>query len=139
MISFSSGICGQPGRLSGFYDPAQSSRMKPFVDAFLSFSSAWSAKEAHRINFWSRAPDWPPDQGQWSTDLDVTDVRPMLCRAADPGLWNGRNLRPVKPQFSMWHRDVVPSYSETEDAATASFALPDRPCDDDDPQALNRN
>jgi hypothetical protein len=39
----------------------------------------------------------------------------------------------------MWHRDVVPSYLENEDDAVASFALPDRPFDDDDAQALNQD
>ena len=48
------------------------------------------------------------------------------------------NVKPHEPHFSVWHRDVVPSYAETEGKATASFALPDRPFSDDDVQSLSQ-
>src|SRR5207248_5039009 len=48
------------------------------------------------------------------------------------------NIQPNRPQFSLWHRDVVPSYTEGDAQASTSFALPNRPFDDDDVQSLNQ-
>ena len=48
------------------------------------------------------------------------------------------NVQPHRPQFSFWHRDVVPSYSEGDGKPEASFALPDRSFDDDDVQSLSQ-
>jgi hypothetical protein len=120
-----------------FHDVTRADRTKAFAEAFLAAIREHPAAERNRVNFWSRAPDWPREQ--WSCDLDVSDLTPSLCRGAGGGLWNGLNVRPVRPQFSMWHRDVVPSYIENEDGAAASFALPERPCDDEDPQTLNQH
>jgi hypothetical protein len=39
----------------------------------------------------------------------------------------------------VWHRDVVPSYIENEEGAVASFSLPDRPFEDDDPYVLRQH
>lgn len=63
---------------------------------------------------------------------------PNFCRGAGEDIWDGYNIRPACPKFSAWHRNVVPSYNETEDRVSAAFALPDRPCDDDDPLALDQ-
>jgi hypothetical protein len=120
-----------------FHDLTHTDRTKSFAEAFLAALRERPLAEQTRVNFWSRAPDWPPTS--WVSDLDVSDLTPSLCRGVDGGLWNGGNARPVRPQFSIWHRDVVPSYSEDEDGAAASFALPERPFDDDDPRALNQH
>jgi hypothetical protein len=120
-----------------FHDLTRADRTKGFAEAFLAALRERPAEAGNRVNFWSRATDWPPQQ--WSSDLDVSDLTPSLCRSAGDGLWNGLNVRPVRPQFSTWHRDVVPSYIENEDGAAASFALPDRPCDDEDPQTLSQH
>jgi hypothetical protein len=120
-----------------FYDATAPNRLKPFVEAFLTGVREEQREEPNRVNFWSREAGWPPMS--WSPDFDVTGLRPCVCRGDDELIWNGGNIRPSKPQFTMWHRDVVPSYSENDDGAVASFALPDRPFDDDDPQALNQH
>lgn len=120
-----------------FYDRTQESRLKPFVEAFLALVREDTTREPSRVNFWSRATDGPPTQ--WSPDFDVTGIRPCLCRGYDDAIWNGGNIRPTKPQFTMWHRDVVPSYIENEDGEVATFALPDRPFDDDDPYVLRQH
>jgi hypothetical protein len=119
-----------------FYDRAHSHRLRPFLDAFLAALRRRPAEASNRVNLWSRAPDWPPPQ-EWTINLDVTDLRPNFCRGEGEDIWDGYNIRPVRPKFSAWHRDVVSSYNETEDRA-AAFALPDRPCDDDDPLALDQ-
>ena len=62
----------------------------------------------------------------------------LRSKAQDNILWNGLNIRPAKPQLTMWHHDVVPSFVEQDQGATASFTLPDRPFDDD-PRVLNQN
>ncbi len=53
-------------------------------------------------------------------------------------LWNGLNIEPQRPNFSLLHRDVVPTYSESEGKADASFALPGRPFTDDDVLSLRQ-
>jgi hypothetical protein len=120
-----------------FYDVAQAIRLRPFVEAFLDDLRESATGEANRVNFWSRAADWLPVS--WEADFDVTGLQACLCRADGDGIWNGGNIRPRKPNFSAWHRDVVPSYIENEDGAAASFALPDRPFDEDDTLALNQH
>ncbi len=87
-------------------------------------------------HFWSRAPDFRLES--FRTDLDVAGLQPAPFRGGGISIWNGGNIRPLRPQFSAWHRDVVSSFSETEARATASFALPDRPFDDDDPQVFDQ-
>jgi hypothetical protein len=120
-----------------FYDEAHAERLRPFAEAFLAALPRQRPPElSNGVNFWSRVFPEPPQQ--WQTNLDVTGLQPNLCRGAGSRIWNGGNIRPVRPQFSAWHRDVVASFSETEDRATASFALPDRPCDDDDPLVLDQ-
>jgi hypothetical protein len=120
-----------------FYDRAYWHRLGPFLGAFLAALRRRPAEASNRVNLWSRAPDWPPPQ-EWTIDLDVTDLRPNFCRGEVADIWDSYNIRPVRPKFSAWHRDVISSYNETEDRATAAFALPDRPCDDDDPLALDQ-
>jgi hypothetical protein len=119
-----------------FYDVTQPNRLKPFVQEFLTAIRGYTTEEPIRINFWSRAADWPPMQ--WSPEFDVAGLRPCLCQGNGDAIWNGRSIRPSKPQFTMWHRDVVPSYIENEVGAVASFALPDRPFEDDDPYVLGQ-
>jgi len=124
------------GASTCLYDVTRADRLKPFVQAFLTAVRESSGEEPNRINFWSRVADWPAMQ--WSPDFDVTGLRPCLCQGNGDAIWNG-GIRPRKPQFTMWHRDVVPSYTENEDGAAASFALPDRPFEDDDPYVLGQN
>jgi hypothetical protein len=120
-----------------FCDIAQRSRLKPFVQEFLTVFCEDSTESPNRINLWSRAADWSPMQR--SPDFDVTGLRFRHCQGTDEAIWNGQNIRPSKPQFTMWHRDVVPSYAENEEGAVASFALPDRPFQDDDPYVLRQH
>jgi hypothetical protein len=120
-----------------FYDPEWAERLRPFVDAFLAAIRRRPGEASNQVNFWSRAPDFFGLEGV-RPDLDVSGLQPAPFRGGDISIWNGGNIRPVRPQFSAWHRDVVSSFSETEGRATASFALPDRPFDDDDPQAFDQ-
>jgi len=118
-----------------FYDQANGTRLRAFVNGFLDRLRG-RALVPGRINFWTRqaiAPD-----ATWQPDLDLTDIAVGLAHGSGDGIWNGLNVEPNRPQFSFWHRDVVPSYTESEGKATASFALPDRPFDDDDAQSLSQ-
>jgi hypothetical protein len=119
-----------------FYDSNWVDRLRPFVDAFLAAIRRRSAETSKQVSFWSRTPDiWLEG---FRTDLDVTGLQPAPLSGGGVSIWNGGNIRPVRPQFSASPRDVVSSFSETEGRATASFALPDRPFDDDDPDAFDQ-
>jgi hypothetical protein len=85
----------------------------------------------NHFNLWSRAE-------QWSSDLNLTGLQQCHCRGDGSSIWNGLNVIPVRPRFSFWHRDVIPSYSENSDGAVASFALSDQPFDFEDPTALGQ-
>src|SRR5262249_6315272 len=117
-----------------FFDEAHAARLKSFANAFLEMVRTRSPRKPSPVNFWSRA-DFSRD---WKTELDVRDIQPELCNATGEALWNGLNIEPNRPQFSIWHRDVVPSYSEAAGKPQASFVLPDRPFNDDDVQSLNQ-
>lgn len=119
-----------------FYDQTASARLSAFANAFLNkFRGSVLGAPGH-ANFWMRrsvAPD-----GAWQPDLDLTDIPIALADGRAEALWNGLNLQPSRPRFSIRHRDVVPSYTESAGKATASFALPDRPFDDDDVQSARQ-
>jgi hypothetical protein len=121
-----------------FFDEAHLDRLKPILTAFLAAVCRRPAKGVNQINFWSRASEQPSPE--WTTVFDTAGLAPRLCRAEEEDdIWNGGNVRPVRPEFSAWHRDVVSSYIETEDRVSATFALPDRPFDDDDPHSLDQH
>jgi hypothetical protein len=92
--------------------------------------------ESVRVHIWMRR-DRPLDDS-WRPDLELGDLPISLSDGRGDTLWNGMNIEPSLPHFSVWHRDVVPSYAETEGKANASFALPDRPFNDEDVRALNQ-
>jgi hypothetical protein len=125
------------GAVVCFYDPAKTTRLKPFVDAFLAAVRKHPIPERRCLNIWGRALDLPWDSS--SIDLNVSGLPLRVWRGAYAGTWNARDLNPSRPQFSSWHRDVVVSYAEVDGEASASFALLDRPFDDQgDPRAINQ-
>lgn len=124
------------GGTTCFYDETQAARLKPFANTFLDRLRSNAIGGAARVNFWTRQ-ERSPDQN-WKPDLDVGDMSLGLCDGRGDGFWGGSNLQPNRPQFSFWHRDVVPTYTETGGKAEASFALPDRPFEDDDVQSLSQ-
>lgn len=106
-----------------FFDEGQAARLKSFANAFLETVRTRSLRNPAPMNFWSRtefSKDWKPE-------LDVGGIQVWLRNARS---WNGLDIDPNPPQFSVRHRDVVPSYSEAGGEPRASFALPDRPFDD---------
>lgn len=119
-----------------FYDEAQAARLKPFANAFLDKLRRSATSGAARVNFWTRQ-DKRPDEN-WRPDLELGDMSAEFCNGRGDGVWKGLDLQSNRPQFSFWHRDVVPSYMETDGKAEASFALPDRPFDDDDVRSLSQ-
>jgi hypothetical protein len=127
---------GAAGAAACFYDPAQSARLKAFADGFLEKFRNPAAGGPGQVNFWMRPR--PSPQSDWHPDLDLTNLQLNVCDGQGPGLWNGLNIQPDRHYFTAWHRDVVPSYEEGNGTATASFALPDRPFDDDDTQSLRQ-
>lgn len=68
----------------------------------------------------------------------MTGLERGLCRANNE-VWNGLNIRPPSTRFSLWHRNVVPTYDETDRAALASFALPGQPFNEEDPEAHSQH
>jgi hypothetical protein len=119
-----------------FYEQAISARLKSYADGFLDKFRGRPPSGRDRVNFWFRRQVRPDET--WQPDLNLTDIQPAITDGGGDGIWNGLNIQPIRPQFSAWHRDVVPSYSEGDGKAEASFALPDRPFDDDDVQSLSQ-
>jgi hypothetical protein len=124
------------GALVLFYDPKLANRLGSFVNAFLAAVRRHRAEASNSVDLWSRTLNYGPEG--WVTDLDFSDLQPAERRAT-VSLWNGGGLRPAEPKFSAWHRDVVSSFQEAEDRATASFTLPDRPFSDDDPKVFDQH
>jgi hypothetical protein len=119
-----------------FYDQAHGARLKAFANAYLAKLRGPSLSESAHVNIWIRR-DRPRDDS-WRPDLVLGDLPISLCDGRGDGLWNGMNIEPQVPQFSAWHRDVVPMFIESEGKANASFALPDRPFSDEDIRALSQ-
>ena len=124
------------GAQVSFYDATHSDRMQAYTAAFINAFGRMASGDRRGVNFWSRAPDGPTP-AQYA-GLDLSQLQRTFCRGAGDGLWNGQNVRPVRPQFIAWHRDVVTSFLEGDGRAVASFVLPDRPFDDTDSQVLNQ-
>jgi hypothetical protein len=119
-----------------FYEQAISARLRSYANGFLDKFRGRLSGGRDRVNFWFRRQVRPDET--WQPDLNLTDIQPAITNGDGDGIWNGLNIQPIRPQFSAWHRDVVPSYSEGDGKAEASFALPDRPFDDDDVQSLSQ-
>jgi hypothetical protein len=117
-----------------FYDQATGARLRSFANGFLDKLRGRAPGVPGRVNFWMRRPIVP--DASWQPDLDLADIPVVLSDGRSDGIWNGLNVQPNRPQFSLWHRDVVPSYTEGDAKASTSFALPDRPFDVDDVQSL---
>ena len=108
------------------YDRDHVSQLRSLLKTFLE-SVRTSAGGRAQINMWSRSE-------QFDSDLDLTGIEEVRNHA-DSEVWNGLNVRPPTPSFSLSHRDVVPSYEEVKDGATASFALPGQPFYEEGAQA----
>jgi hypothetical protein len=119
-----------------FYDQTASARLGAFANAFLNKFRGSVPGVSGRVNFWMRRCVAPDEA--WQPDLNLTDITIALADGRGEGIWNGRSIQPSRPKFSIWHRDVVPSYTESDGKVKASFALPDRPFDDDDVQSLSQ-
>jgi hypothetical protein len=119
-----------------FYDPAASARLGAFANGFLDKLRGRAPGAPGRVNFWMRRCVAPDET--WRPDLNLADMPVTLADGRGNDIWNGLNIQPNRPQFSIWHRDVVPSYTESDGNAAVSFALPDRPFDDDDVQSLGQ-
>jgi hypothetical protein len=120
-----------------YYDQAHSARLKGFANAYLAKLRSPHLGTPARVCVWIRR-DCDPTDNSWRPDLELGDLAISLRDGRGETLWNGMNVEPNKPHFSGGHRDVVPSYAETEGKASASFALPDRPFNDEDVQALTQ-
>ena len=117
-----------------FYDQNRATRFKRIVDAFLAEIRRQSPGAPNRVNIWGRSPAHPWDPS--STGLDFSGMVPTICGGGDSNIWTV--LEPARPRFSSWRRDVIASYTEADGAASTSFALPDRPFDDEDLRAINQ-
>jgi len=124
------------GAAAWFYDQTASARLGALANAFLNKYRGGVPGVPGRVNFWMRRRVAPDEA--WQPDLDLTDIPVALADGRGDGIWNGLNVQPSRPKFSAWHRDIVPSYAESDGKATSSFALPDRPFDDDDVQSLSQ-
>jgi hypothetical protein len=119
-----------------FYDQAGSARLRSYTNRFLDKIRGRVRGTRGGVNLWFRREVTPKDD--WQPDLDLSDIPVSVCRNDSDDIWNGLNVRPIRPKLSAWHRHVVPFYTEGDGEASASFALPDRPFDDDDIQSLSQ-
>jgi hypothetical protein len=115
-----------------YYDQKYANRLKAFANAFLSKFRRADLGGIRHLNFWTRSD--PKSDDSWKPDLELAD----LSIAQIDGRGDTLYVEPNYRHFSVWYRDVIPSYTEEQGAATASFALPDRPFSDDDVEALNQ-
>jgi hypothetical protein len=116
-----------------FYDETQGARLKPYVNGLLDSLRGRASTAPRGVTFWTRRQVAP--NSNWQPDLNLADIPLVLCAGRGA---SGLDIQPARPQFTEWHRDVVPSYSEEDGKASASFALPGRPFDDDDVQSLSQ-
>jgi hypothetical protein len=79
-----------------FYDQAQTSRLRRCLDVFTAAIRKRPPGAPNRFNLWSRSE-------QWSSDLNLNELKPYHCRGDGSGVWNGLNVIPVRPRFSFWH------------------------------------
>lgn len=119
-----------------FYDQAYGVQLKAFTNAFLERFRKPSIDGEAEFNFWIRG-DRPLDES-WKPDLELADMAVSLNDGRGALLWNGMNVIPQRPQFSLMHRDVVSTYAESDGKADAVFALPGRPFMADDAQSLRQ-
>jgi len=119
-----------------FYDQNHGARLKAFANAFLERCRKPTLDGEPRVAFWIRREI--PRDDRWKPDLNLEELAIILSDGRGSMLWNGMNIRPHRPRFSLLHRDVVPAYFENNGKSDASFALPDRPFDDDDVGSLRQ-
>jgi hypothetical protein len=119
-----------------FYDQTQGARLRPFANAFLDRFRKPSLDREAEVNFWIRY-DRPGDES-WKPDLELRGLPISLIDGRSSSLWNGMNVVPQRLNFSLVHRDVIPTYAEADGKADASFALPGRPFTDDDVDSLRQ-
>jgi hypothetical protein len=118
-----------------FFDPTEpSNRLGSSLEAFLAALREVPQGGSNHLNLWCRSMERLP---QWMSELDLSGFALARC-PANAQDWNGHNIRPGRPKFSFWHRDVVPSYAENDEGAVVSFAIPDQPFDPDDPASLGQ-
>ncbi|WP_354033756.1 hypothetical protein [Bradyrhizobium sp. S3.2.6] len=119
-----------------FYDQNHGLRLKAYANAFLErFRKPTLESELH-VALWTRKEI--PRDDSWKPDLDLEEVEVVVSDGRNSMLWNGMNIRPHRPRFSLLHRDVVPAYFEGDGKSDASFALPGRPFDDGDVHSLRQ-
>jgi hypothetical protein len=118
-----------------FYDQNYGTRLKAITNAFLRKFCKPSLDGDAQINFWTRTAISRDD---WKPDLELGETRISVIDGRDTSLWNGLNIERQRPNFSLLHRDVVPTYSESGGKANASFALPGRPFTDEDVLSLRQ-
>jgi len=118
------------------YDQRYTARLKASANVFLDRFRKPTLDRKPHITFWIR--NELPRDDSWKPDLELKELAISLSDGRSPHLWNGMNIQPQTPTFSLLHRDVVPTYSEGDGKASASFALPDRPFSDDDVWSLRQ-
>jgi hypothetical protein len=117
-----------------FHDQQHGTRLKPLAHAFFSKLRGRELDDTAPAYIWLRHSSVGDT---WKTELDLGDL-PVALIADGDTRWGDTQFEASKPHFSAWHRDVVPSYAEAEGKASVSFALPDRPFNDNDTQALGQ-
>lgn len=123
------------GAAAVFFDQAYAGRLTTLTNGFLDKLRNPISGRTGSVSCWVRQQV----DTNWQPGLDLSGLQVSIQQGRDrQSLWNGLNIQPTRPQFSTWHRDVVPSYHAGGTTPTASFALPDRPFDDGDVQSLNQ-
>jgi hypothetical protein len=132
-LAFFWNLCAA-GASAFLYDVSQKDRLHGPAQEFISTLRPYVTSKNKHINIWTRIRGEPPQTAQMikDTGLDFGEINIAYCSNDGPEIWNGGNIRPVHPQFTSWHHDVVPNCTEKERGlVTASFSLPNRPFLDD--------
>jgi hypothetical protein len=119
-----------------FYDENAAARLKPYLSEFVTAVRNHPQPARRRLTVWGRGLQFPWDPS--SIALDLSGLNLSLCLGEMAQSWYRTASIQARPRFTSRHRDVVVSYSEESGSANASFALPDRPFDDEDHQVFNQ-
>lgn len=116
------------GAQAYLFDIQQPERQIKFINEFIQGIHSKLQKKDEHIKLWSKDQQ---DIDLERLGLNLQGLRKGLCSMEEESLWNGLNIKPVKPQFTYWHHDVVPSFVNTGTDQKASFAIPQKPFSDD--------
>lgn len=117
---------GAQGFLLDAENPARHTK---FLNGFISSVHQKLLEEDDHLKIWATSDKFDAIDLK-KAGIELNGLKEGRCRI-DGAVWNGMNIRPVKPEFTRWHHDVVPSFVDSGAKQKASFSIPQKPFDDE--------